>query len=168
MSFVPFAIASVLVAACGPQVASDDSADEDSAEVAGGADDACGSGSCPDELFCGEFGNVCQGGFGIHPCTDGSCGPAPGSCYAAYQELRTCAEICGVTNAACVARACEGVTAFSYPGPPHLASGLVDVCGQNTEEVKSVVTEHTFDCNAELPWSDDVSLFQCCCDDPDR
>jgi hypothetical protein len=129
-----------------------------------GADDACASGSCPPELYCGESRTFCEGGFGIRPCIDGKCGPAPGYCYSAKQDLRTCTEICAVTDAVCVARACEGVTAYSYPGPPHLASAYDQLCGHNTEEVKAKVTTHTFECDEELPWSDDVSIFQCCCE----
>jgi hypothetical protein len=60
------------------------------------------------------------------------------------------------------------VTAYSYPGPPDLASGLLDVCGENSPEVKDAVTQYTFDCDEALPWSDDVALFQCCCDDPSK
>lgn len=156
-------VAAAVVLACGPDVSRDDDAGQEAGDE---ESPACADGACPEELSCGERGNVCIGGFGIAPCVDGECGPAPGACFGEYLGLVTCDELCDHSGAECVARACEGVTAYSYRGSPSSADALRGICGKNTEEVLAGVEEHTFDCGDPLPWSDDVAMMQCCCDDP--
>jgi hypothetical protein len=151
---------------CGPSVDSDDQ--DEAGDEMGVEDDsaACAEGACPDELSCGEEGNVCIGGLGISPCIDGKCGPAPSACFDHTTKPETCNALCARTGAECSEMACEGVTAFGYPGAPELADGLATICGKNTEEVINGVERHAIGCDEPLPWSDEVALFQCCCDDP--
>lgn len=150
---------------CGPRVQDEDSAGEH-ADEQDAADDACGDGSCPPELLCGEEQRNCRGVLGIGDCIDGKCGPRLFECVGASSEEQTCAEVCGMLDMACVENGCDGATAFGYPGPQHEA---VHACGSASPSFREWVTEIPGPCDQPLSFTgdDSFSIYKCCCDDPD-
>jgi hypothetical protein len=160
---------SLMVVGCGPRVTGGDHSDATSSSDPGDEanDDACGEGSCPAELFCGEEQRICEGGLAIRPCIDGHCGPSPRACVVVYQEEDTCAEVCGRVGFTCVENGCEGATAFGFPGPPERGDLVSALCGSGAESVIEMVVPISGSCEDELDYSAGFAVFQCCCDSPD-
>jgi len=156
------------VTACGPRV-NDDSAADSSGDMGNdvAAGDACASGACPPELYCGDSMTVCGGALGIGDCIDGKCGPTPVECVVASTPERTCGDVCEREGILCVEGGCEGATAFGFTAPQDIA---VQMCGSSAPSVREFVTPLDIACTDVLDFSGDPSfqLYQCCCDDPDK
>lgn len=149
---------------CGPRVP--DEGSEDDEMPAQDLGSACADGTCPEEIVCGE--RVCLGAFGkLAECVDGRCAPQFSACLGEANDVATCAESCEAQGQECVAQGCDGATAVQYPGPPEYSESWFGYCGSSDPELQEVITRHDFSCDEPLPWSPDVSLIQCCCDDPE-
>lgn len=148
-----------LLGGCSRTIVEPSDADDSQEE---GDEAACADGSCPEELYCGPDRVLCEGGLGIRPCIDGNCGPAPRLCVAERSRLDTCEQACGNSEMNCVAGGCEGSTAFGFKGPEWDGGEL---CGIGGDSYRDQWQALEIGCGEPLPFGE-LSVFQCCCDDP--